>query len=55
VDNRLTNCRSVNGYQTTYAYSPTGLKTNMTDASEMTSYTYDGLDELTVSVTRSTT
>jgi RHS repeat-associated protein len=46
VDNRLTNC-SAPGYQAIYAYSPTGLRTNMVDASGTTAYYYNSLSELT--------
>lgn len=43
---RLTNC-SATGFKTTYAYSPTGLRTNMTDASGTNSYYYNSLSQLT--------
>lgn len=46
VDNRLTNCSSL-GYRTTYAYSATGLRTNMVDASGTNSYVYNPLNQLT--------
>ena len=46
VDNRLLSC-SAPGYQSTYAYSPTGLRTSMVDASGSSTYTYDGLSRLT--------
>jgi hypothetical protein len=36
VVNRLTNCSSVNGYHVSFAYSPTGQRTNMVDASGTT-------------------
>ena len=45
VDNRLTNC-SAPGYQAIYAYSQTGLRTSMVDASGTNSYAYDNLNRL---------
>jgi RHS repeat-associated protein len=46
ASSRLTNCSSV-GYKTTYAYTQTGLRTNMVDASGVTTYYYNGLSQLT--------
>jgi YD repeat-containing protein len=46
IDNRLTNC-SGPGYVASYAYSQTGLRTNMADASGVTSYFYDEQSRLT--------
>jgi RHS repeat-associated protein len=46
VDDHLTNCSSMS-YSSAYAYSPTGLRTNMTDASGSTAYFYDELSQLT--------
>jgi len=43
---RLTNCSAL-GYHTGYAYSPTGLRTSMVDASGTNSYAYDNLNRLT--------
>jgi len=44
---RLTNCLAP-GYQATYVYSQTGLRTGMTNASGAgVSYVYDGLNRLT--------
>jgi len=45
--NRLTNQMSVQGYRASYAYSPTGHRTNMTDLSGTTRYSYDARDRLT--------
>ncbi len=48
LGNRLLCCGSVNGaYQTFYAYSPTGLRTSMVDASGVTAYLYDAMSRLT--------
>jgi RHS repeat-associated protein len=44
--NRLTNRASVNGYKASFAYSQTGQRTNMADASGTTSYSYDNRDRL---------
>jgi RHS repeat-associated protein len=44
--NQITNKSSVNGFEIAYAYSPTGQRTNMVDASGTTSYTYDLRDRL---------
>jgi RHS repeat-associated protein len=46
VANRLTNCTST-GYNASYGYTQTGLRTNMVDASGTNSYTYDSLNRLT--------
>ena len=46
VLNRLTNRSSVGGYRVSFAYSPTGQRTNMTDPSGSTSYAYDARDRL---------
>jgi RHS repeat-associated protein len=46
VMNRLTNRASINGYQVSFAYSPTDERTNMTDVSGTTSYSYDNRDRL---------
>ncbi len=46
VANRLTNCSGPN-YRTIYAYSATGLRTNMVDASGTTAFYYNGLSQLT--------
>ena len=43
---RLTNCSTL-GYQASYAYSPTGLRTNMADPSGTTRYRYDDQNRLT--------
>jgi YD repeat-containing protein len=45
--NRLTNRASVNGYQVSFAYGPSGERTNMTDPSGSTRYSYDSRDQLT--------
>jgi|GEM_PF-1575289 len=47
VLNRLTNRASVFGYNVSYAYSVTGQRTNMTDGSGTTVYSYDNRDRLT--------
>jgi uncharacterized protein RhaS with RHS repeats len=44
--NRLTNQSSVNGYNVSFTYSPTGQRTNMIDASGTNSYAYDNRDRL---------
>ena len=44
--NRLTNCSSINGYNVRFAYSPTGQRTSMVDASGTTTYGYDIRDRL---------
>jgi RHS repeat-associated protein len=44
--NRLTNRASV-GYNVSFAYSPTGQRTNMIDASGTNNYFYDNRDRLT--------
>jgi YD repeat-containing protein len=44
--NRLTSRTSTNGYRATFAYGPTGRRTNMTDASGVTGYAYDSRDRL---------
>jgi len=46
IMNRLTNRASVNGYKASFAYSLTGQRTNMTDVSGTTGYTYDNRDRL---------
>src|SRR6266699_1007428 len=46
VMNRLTNRISANGYQVSFAYSLTDQRTNMTDVSGTTSYSYDNRDRL---------
>ena len=48
VMNRLTSCSSVNGYAVSYVYRSPGLKATMTDASGVTSYSYDSLRRLQV-------
>ncbi len=47
VMNRLTNRASVNGYQVSYTYTPTGQRATMTDPSGATTYLYDNRDRLT--------
>jgi RHS repeat-associated protein len=47
VLNRLTNRGSVNGYQASFRYNAAGQRTNMTDVSGTTSYSYDNRDRLT--------
>jgi len=49
--NRLTNKAAVNGYKIAFAYSPTGLRTNMTDASGTTSYAFDSRYRLLTKIT----
>jgi RHS repeat-associated protein len=49
--NLLTNKSSINGYKVSFAYSPTGQRTNMVDASGMTTYTYDNRDRLQTKAT----
>ena len=44
--NRLTNKSSVFGYKVSFAYSPTGQRTNMVDPSGSTAYFYDNRDRL---------
>ncbi len=44
--NRLTNQASVNGYNVSYTYTPTGQRAGMTDASGATAYSYDNRDRL---------
>jgi YD repeat-containing protein len=44
--NRLTNCVSVNGYQVSYAFTPTGQRQSMIDPSGSTAYGYDLRDRL---------
>ncbi len=44
--NRLTNQASVDGYNVSYAYTPTGQRAGMTDASGATAYSYDNRDRL---------
>ena len=51
VLNRLTNRSSVSGYKVTFAYSPTGQRTNMTDVSGTNSYVYDNRDRLLTNAT----
>ena len=46
IDDHLTNCSSA-GYHTSYAYSATGLRTNMVDSGGVTAFSYDDLAELT--------
>lgn len=45
--NRSTNRTSVDGYHVSFAYNPTGQRTNMTGMSGSTSYALDILDRLT--------
>lgn len=51
VLNRLTNKASINGYQIRFAYSPTGQRTTMVDASGTNTYTYDLRDRLLTKTT----
>jgi RHS repeat-associated protein len=45
--NRLTSQASVNGYHVSYAFNPTGVRTNMVDMSGVTAYFYDTMSRLT--------
>jgi RHS repeat-associated protein len=47
LGNRLLRQASVNGYNVSYAYSPTGLRTNRVDRSGQTAYFYDAMSRLT--------
>ena len=47
VMNRLLNRSSIDGYQVAFTYTPTGQRWTMTDASGLTSYSYDSRDRLT--------
>lgn len=46
--NRLTNQTSINGYQVSYTYTPTGQRSSMIDPSGTNSYTYDKRDRLLI-------
>ena len=50
VMNRLTNGLRSTAIKSASAYSATGQRTNMTDASGATSYSYDNRDRLTQKV-----
>ena len=47
LGNRLLSQASVNGYNVGYAYSATGLRTNLVDRSGATVYLYDAMSRLT--------
>jgi RHS repeat-associated protein len=47
LGNRLTNQAASSGYSVTFGFSPTGLRTNMMDASGTTTYNYDPMSRLT--------
>ena len=44
--NQITNRTAAGGYRISLAYSPTGMRTNMIDASGTNRYAYDGLDRM---------
>jgi len=49
--NRLTNKASVGSYKVTFAYSPTGQRTNMVDGTGTNTYAYDNRDRLLTKAT----